>query len=313
MGVMYLVGFEFYTFYCSLFSGRIPRFVEQEDWMVAEAFRFYFENLPSHPKEDQNKELRIESAKLRVFVKDVKPENLKDKYTVDKNIRINAYQVLSIHNRTAYSRTLLDSILVRLDESNWISFDVSAAVQSWVDNKDSNLGIEISAEAQNIRDVIDIDASAVSVTHNSKQSVQSGENITDTKPVLHIYAHERHLLKRVKRRSRRRGTCRRKDKEPGCCRYPIKISFKDIGWDWILAPLEYKGYYCAGSCAYRHKLASTFAGIKVFLHQQKPKKVPAPCCHAAKLSPFTILHFDEKERYTFTELPDLVVEQCKCG
>lgn len=33
-----------------------------------------------------------------------------------------------------------------------------------------------------------------------------------------------------------------------CCKYPLDIVFKDIGYDWILVPNRYTAYYCAGHC-----------------------------------------------------------------
>lgn len=33
-----------------------------------------------------------------------------------------------------------------------------------------------------------------------------------------------------------------------CCKYPLEIDFKNIGYDWILVPNRYTAYYCAGRC-----------------------------------------------------------------
>ena len=278
---------------------------------MANTFRFFFNTLLSHLG-DPTYELHIDSAKLKVFISDVRPENLADKFSIEKQIRVSVYQLISISSSSNYRRKLLDSKLVTLEEISWQSFEVSSAVQDWIDSPESNLGLEIATESQNIKDVIDIS------TENRVIQNESNNGLNDTHSsavsMIDIYAQERSILKRVKRRGRRRGDCKRGDGESKCCRYPIKISFSEIGWDdWIIAPLEYRGYYCAGTCPYRYRMANTFSGIKALLHLKHPKKVPLPCCVATKLSPFTILHYDLEGRYKFSDYPDLVVEQCKCG
>ena len=295
---------------CFILSGERPRIIPVRDWHIGNTFRLFFNTLLKHPG-DPTYELHIDSAKLKVFINDVKPENLQDKFSVEKQIRVNVYQLISISSTSNYKRKLLDSKLVTLEEIGWQSFEVASAIQDWIDSPESNLGIEIATESQNIKDVLDISLeNRVTVTNSSEGSRDTQSSVS----TIDIYAQERSILKRVKRRGRRRGDCRRGDGESKCCRYPIKISFRDIGWDdWIIAPLEYRGYYCSGTCPYRYRMANTFSGIKALLHHKNPKKVPSPCCVATKLSPFTILHYDADGRYTFSDYPDLVVEQCKCG
>lgn len=297
-------------------SGDVPHGVVRSDWGSSnDAIRLYFPSYLSHPENDHTKELHVNSAKLRVQFAKVKPENLKDKFTVDRVLRVNVYQILSFKNSKEYTRTLLDSKLISLLQPSIENFEVAKAIESWINNNQSNLGLELSSDSQDINELVEMDMSEGS---DDIENVLATLNNTIplTPPTLDVYAQERDILKRVKRQSRRnrRGDCRVKDGETKCCRYPIKISFKDIGWDdWIIAPHAYKGYYCSGNCPYRHKMANTFAGIKALLHLKDPDRVPSPCCVATKLSPFTILHYDYEGRYQFSEYPDLVVEQCKCG
>ncbi|XP_052776999.1 bone morphogenetic protein 2-like [Mya arenaria] len=290
-------------------TGAAPPNVDTTDWRVTKAIRLYFDGDLEHPKDDFNKELVVNSAKLRVNVKKVKPDNLKDQFSVDKVLRINAYQILTIQNSTNYKRTLIDSKLVSLTDTGVQSFEITKAVQSWINDNKTNLGIELAAEAQDINELVELEMPLESKT----KQLASGEVHTNS-PTLDVYAQLKDILKRVKRRSRRHGECRRKQGKRICCRNPIRISFADIGWDdWIIAPHEYKGYYCAGDCPYGHKMANTFAVIKELLHMKNPNKVPSPCCVATKLSPFTILHYDSEGKYQFSDYPDLVVDQCKCG
>ncbi|KAL4236427.1 Growth differentiation factor 2 [Mactra antiquata] len=315
------------TLYSLDYTGGRPDAISADDWFAKNSIRLYFKTPFSHLQNASTRELHVSSAKLRVTFANPRPENLKDKFSVDKLLRVNLHQILSINNSSDYKRNILDSILIDLLNPGMGTFEVGKAVQSWIDNNESNLGLELAAEIQDINEVIEVDSVFTSDSEDRVRNVGNvvkylGDNSTDSmdrlndehSPSIDLYAQERQLLKRVKHSTRRRGDCRRGDGESRCCRYPIKISFKDIGWDdWVLAPHEYKGYYCAGKCPRNYKMTNTFAGIKAILHKQHPNKVPSPCCVATKLSPFTILHYDYDGKYNFSEYPDLVVEQCKCG
>jgi len=300
-----------------LSSGSRPAAIDETQWRVANAVRFFFENNLSKPNGKHNKEIAVNSAKLRVHITKVHPENLKDKFSVDMVLRVNVYQILSIKNSTSYTRSLLDSKIIPLTEPSQQSFEIKTAVQSWINDNDTNLGIEIASEAQDINELIELEMPDSKDLHRTSSFSNSSlaEMASSKKPSVDVYAQVKEYIKRVKRRTKgRRGTCRRKSGETKCCRYPIKISFADIEYDdWIIAPHEYKGYYCAGDCPHGYKSANTFSIIKSILNEKYPKKVPPPCCAATKLRPFTILHYNHEGGYQFSEFPDLVVEQCKCG
>ena len=34
-----------------------------------------------------------------------------------------------------------------------------------------------------------------------------------------------------------------------CCKWPLKIDFKEFGWDWVLSPKTYDADFCAGDCS----------------------------------------------------------------
>ena len=51
-------------------------------------------------------------------------------------------------------------------------------------------------------------------------------------------------IRQIRRRSVSQDDC-----SGGCCRKPLKISFEDLGWDFVYYPREYNAYYCQGSCS----------------------------------------------------------------
>lgn len=43
-----------------------------------------------------------------------------------------------------------------------------------------------------------------------------------------------------------------------CCREPLYVSFKELGWDdWIIRPAGYHAYFCKGTCAPISAVANT--------------------------------------------------------
>ncbi|XP_046365383.1 protein DVR-1-like [Haliotis rufescens] len=111
-----------------------------------------------------------------------------------------------------------------------------------------------------------------------------------------------------------RTDCTANDGEKRCCRYHTYISFKEIAWDdWVVAPPGYDAYYCAGECPHRYKMAHTFAGIKSLLHHMDPTRVPPPTCTATRLRPLTLLSLDEVGKMTYSDHPEMIVDECKCS
>jgi len=52
-----------------------------------------------------------------------------------------------------------------------------------------------------------------------------------------------------KQRSTRAGVQGRRGRLQRCGRRPLRVNFKELGWDdWIIAPLDYEAYLCEGAC-----------------------------------------------------------------
>lgn len=272
---------------------------------MKEPLRLFF-NLnvkqPSAPTE----ELFIQNAELKMYKKNVRPNNLLEKKNVNKEIRVDLFQIVKFKNNDEYLRKLVDSRRVKLDSSGWETFDVTGAVKDWIEGSVTNYGFELSSESQNISDVLDFElTSSLDAQHKS-----------DSKsPLIHVYSKNKPILKRIRRDSDIvKRDCTLEEGETRCCRYKWYISFKDIGWnDWIIAPEGYEGHYCAGSCPRWYKTANTFTTIKSILHSNNPDIIPPPCCVATELSPLTILHLNQENEWQFSEHKDMKVGDCRCA
>lgn len=101
--------------------------------------------------------------------------------------------------------------------------------------------------------------------------------------------------------------CRENDRQSRCCRYPLRVDFRKFGWDWIIAPDIYEAYYCAGECpigflpkhphTYIYSLSSSYS----------------TCCSPRKLSPLSLLYFDDNKNVIHSIIPNMAVEKCGCS
>ncbi|XP_062888418.1 growth/differentiation factor 15-like [Mobula hypostoma] len=106
--------------------------------------------------------------------------------------------------------------------------------------------------------------------------------------------------------------CRRRQKN--CCRKPLRVSFKEIGWsDWIRAPESYNMYNCGGTCPANYKPANMHAMIKSAMHQLSGGASPALCCIPAAYEPMTLLHYSSEGTLTLTAFEGMIVTNCHCS
>ena len=256
----------------------------------------------------------------------------------NNSVRVNIYHLLEDPStqrkrghrgtvpRTKIRKTLVDSKLISVEEPGWEEFSLTESVQHWLRDPESNYGVEISCDKYNIRDIMQIvDHSSANLdlmtfvhseTEESDNVVTGSTSVgmlSNVLPSLDVYSQERAILGRQKR-AEERHDCIQGDGETRCCRYPLWVSFKDIAWDdWIVAPEGYQAYYCDGECPHRYKMAHTFAGIQSLLNLINPAAAPAPCCSATKLSPLSLLHYDDEGNLVVSVYDDMIVQECKCA
>ncbi|XP_041928752.1 protein DVR-1 [Alosa alosa] len=96
----------------------------------------------------------------------------------------------------------------------------------------------------------------------------------------------------------------------------LYIDFKDVGWqDWIIAPQGYMANYCHGECPF--PLSESLNGtnhaiLQTLVHSFDPKGTPQPCCVPIKLSPISMLYYDNNDNVVLRHYEDMVVDECGC-
>uniref|UniRef100_A0A8C3UBR0 TGF-beta family profile domain-containing protein n=1 Tax=Catharus ustulatus TaxID=91951 RepID=A0A8C3UBR0_CATUS len=117
-------------------------------------------------------------------------------------------------------------------------------------------------------------------------------------------------------RSRRSPPAPAVTPSPLCKPQRLYISFSDVGWEnWIIAPQGYLANYCGGDCPFplAAELNSTnHAVLQTMVHSLDPQGTPQPCCVPVRLSPISILYYDNSDNVVLRHYEDMVVDECGC-
>ncbi|XP_038627733.1 embryonic growth/differentiation factor 1-like [Tachyglossus aculeatus] len=101
-----------------------------------------------------------------------------------------------------------------------------------------------------------------------------------------------------------------------CRPHQLYVSFRDVGWhDWIIAPRGFMANYCRGSCPF--PLATQLnsvnhAILQSLMHSVAPAQTPLPCCIPVRLSPISVLFYDNGDNVVLRHYEDMVVDECGC-
>ncbi|TRY92503.1 hypothetical protein DNTS_028202 [Danionella cerebrum] len=96
----------------------------------------------------------------------------------------------------------------------------------------------------------------------------------------------------------------------------LYVDFRDVGWhDWIIAPQGYLANYCHGECPF--PLSESLNGtnhaiLQTLVHSFDPEGTPQPCCVPIKLSPISMLYYDNNDNVVLRHYEDMVVDECGC-
>ncbi|XP_040176879.1 protein DVR-1-like [Rana temporaria] len=100
-----------------------------------------------------------------------------------------------------------------------------------------------------------------------------------------------------------------------CKRRRLYIEFRDVGWQkWVIAPRGFFANYCHGECPY--PLADVLNGsnhaiLQTLAHSFEPD-VPLPCCIPIKMSPISMLFYDNSDNVVLKHYENMSVDECGC-
>lgn len=108
------------------------------------------------------------------------------------------------------------------------------------------------------------------------------------------------------------GTCRTRR---------LHVSFREVGWHrWVIAPRGFLANFCQGACTLPEALpgpggppALNHAVLRALMHAAAPTAgAGPPCCVPARLSPISVLFFDNSDNVVLRHYEDMVVDECGC-
>uniref|UniRef100_G3NCI8 Nodal-related 2 n=1 Tax=Gasterosteus aculeatus aculeatus TaxID=481459 RepID=G3NCI8_GASAC len=108
---------------------------------------------------------------------------------------------------------------------------------------------------------------------------------------------------------------KRGSENPLCRRVEMHVDFNQIGWgSWIVFPKRYNAYRCEGSCPgpLGEDLNPTnHAYMQSLLKHFHPDRVTAPCCAPTKMSPLSMLYYENSEML-LRHHENMIVDECGC-
>ncbi|XP_077447346.1 bone morphogenetic protein 8A [Stigmatopora argus] len=239
----------------------------------------------------------------------------------NRTLHISVYEIRKDERRREPELVLLDMQSVPAGREGWLAFDVTSASNHWLLQPRSNLGIRLYVETEEDRS---LSAAWIGLVGRrgprSKQPFMVTffrENQIPCRPPRAVKTHPRRKKPKydlpvpsVHNRSPVDG-----GGEP-CKKHELYVSFSDLGWkDWVLAPTGYSAYYCDGECFYPLGAcmnATNHALIQQVVHLLKPDEVPKACCAPTKLSPISVLFYDDNNNVILKKHRNMVVKTCGC-
>ncbi|KAL4629458.1 bone morphogenetic protein 8A [Arapaima gigas] len=244
----------------------------------------------------------------------------------NRTLHISVYEILRENKHREPELVLLDLQSVPAGQEGWLVFDVTSASNRWLLHPRSNLGLRLYVETEEDRSL-----SAGWVGLVGRRGPRSKQ------PFMVTFFRASQAPCRPPRALRHNNNHPRKRKpkydlphpnRPGifdnqvssgrqaCKRHELYVSFSDLGWkDWVLAPQGYSAFYCDGECLYplgSCMNATNHAMIQLVVHLLKPDEVPKACCAPTKLSPISVLFYDDNNNVILKKHRNMVVKTCGC-
>ncbi|KAK4005326.1 hypothetical protein OUZ56_007043 [Daphnia magna] len=234
-------------------------------------------NVSALPIEEQ-----LQEAELKLWaIVNFSPENL-----FGANRRLFRIYLMNGYNYNPWDLEILDFKFVIESKEIWLTFNVTHAVQWWMENK-------IPIQMIQVR----IDPLHPSEDPEHMIAKRDADVFPDRRPTNKSH--------------------RKTKSSPNCRRRPLYVNFTQINYDqWIIAPEGFEAYECAGRCDFPlsdHLTPSKHSILQSLMHAIQPDKVGKVCCVPTRLAPISLLYYDERGILTYKyRYDEMVVAECGC-
>ena len=273
------------------------------------------------------------SAELLIFKERVKSiAKARTKLVEMETVQISfIYTTYHYHNSYLVKedkREIVDTRIVRTDVDEFEPFDVTNAVKKWMYVNQYSTG-EIQLEVT-IRcpvslstnrpypPLIEFDTSKDSsnrsaqfiltfVRPQERTDMSTSSSSTDTSGNRGSGRKKRQAITRLDT-----DFCFNEPTEVNCCVRELTIDFADdLGWTWVMMPLQYKPNYCLGLCPFLWPTISNSTIFQQLLRERNPTSAAEPCCASDNLKPLTVLFSFAGELFV-QQFNDMILETCIC-
>uniref|UniRef100_A0A673B9U1 Bone morphogenetic protein 8a n=1 Tax=Sphaeramia orbicularis TaxID=375764 RepID=A0A673B9U1_9TELE len=238
----------------------------------------------------------------------------------NRTLHISVYEIQRDNRHREPELVLLDMQSVPAGQEGWLAFDVTSASNHWLLHPRSNLGIRLYVETEEDRS---LSAGWIGLVGRrgprSKQPFMVTffrENQVPCRPPRAVKPHPRRRKPKYDLPLPSIHNQTPANNGQPCKKHELYVSFSDLGWkDWVLAPTGYSAYYCDGECFYplgSCMNATNHALIQQVVHLLKPNEVPKACCAPTKLSPISVLFYDDNNNVILKKHRNMVVKTCGC-
>ena len=180
-------------------------------------------------------------------------------------------------------------------EDKLVVLDVTHAVQAWMIDATTDLGILLRAVGweMNEQPTITVEFVAGDIPRFKRDLYRSTEFDLSSKSKTDC-----------KEGSRGR-----------CCRQSMPVDLREMkGFEFIMQPDVFDAYFCKGKCHSRDLALNDHSLLQYFMHLRDPR-VKKPCCSPRKYESRDILHLDELDstRLKVTNWKNIIVRECACA
>lgn len=216
-------------------------------------------------------------------------------------VRGQIYQIVGTRRRR-----LIDERVIYLSKNltKWIEFDVSSAVQQWL-NGVKNLGLEFHCL-------------------DCKKSIIPKKAAITT--LMYTYEDQLKRKRRSLYQQERRTDCQENKAKQKCCRHQMIVKFAELKFPEmasIVEPKTYEAGFCQGQCPPNYNHATNHSRIQSLVHQMDRKKpktsnrklIPKACCAPSKLGPLEILRVNpaNEAKLMVEKWDNMQVIECACS
>lgn len=244
----------------------------------------------------------LTTAELRMLIRNT---------AIQSEQRVELYQGMGASARYLASRFITNKM-----RDNWLSFDVTETLQSWLKDNEDEQGFQLRLFCECNHASVDSSFSfSISGIDNGRGDQARLQKMTQQRPYILTMSIPKNVSSpnhsRRKRSTDAKDTCTAQTE--ACCVRSLYIDFRrDLGWKWIHKPTGYHANYCMGSCTYIWNAENKYSQILALYKHHNPGASAQPCCVPQSLEPLPILYYVGRQ-HKVEQLSNMIVKSCKCS